>query len=499
MMPQFLLGQGAVKMRVVRLFSVFLMGLAVARLAGAAERDVRVAEAIRRSDLGAVTALLKAGADVNGAEPDGRTALHWAAYRNSLEAVTLLLKSGARVNATTDLGITPLWVACDNSNTAIVARLLEARADPNIVPETDGTPLMRASRTGNTEAVKLLLDKRADVNAKETARGQTALMWAVAEQHPDVVKLLLAKGADVRARSVTSRRYVLMCCQEFEGDPGGGDYVIEGGDTPLLFAARVGDVESARLLLDAGASIEEAAPTGAAPLAMAAHSDQGALAAFLLDRGANPNADGAGYTALHGAVLRSNLPLLKTLLAHGANLNARQTQASPAKRYSGFGFDKRMIGATPFLLATRASQLDAMRALAAGGADVNLGLENGTTPIMSAAMRQIRGGRFAEARVVEAVKLAMELGSHVNTANNDGDTALHFAATRRLDSVVQFLADNGAAINAKNKMRQTPLAAVLVPVPPAKGAGQATFDEYNFLASHTDGTAALLRKLGGTE
>src|SRR5262249_32399310 len=218
----------------------------------------------------------------------------------------------------------------DNSNTAIVAKLLEARADPNIAPESDGTPLMRAARTGNADVVKLLLDRKADVNAVEAARGQTALMWAVAEQHPDVVKLLLGKGADVRARSVTSRRYVLMCCQEFEGDPGGGDYVIEGGDTALHFAARVGDIESARLLLDAGAPIEATAPPGTAPLAMAAHSDQGALAAFLLDRGANPNADGAGYTALHAAVLRGNLPLLKALLAHGANPNARQTKASPA-------------------------------------------------------------------------------------------------------------------------------------------------------------------------
>jgi ankyrin repeat protein len=158
-----------------------------------------------------------------------------------------------------------------------------------------------------------------------------------------------------------------------------------------------------------------------------------------------------------------------------------------------------MIGATPFLLATRASQLDAMRALAAGGADVNLGLENGTTPIMAAAMRQIRGGRFAENRVVDAIKVAIELGGNLNTANRDGDTAMHFAATRRLDTVVQFLADQGAAVNAKNQLGQTPLAAVLVPVPPAKGAGQATFDEYNFLSSHTAETAALLKKLGGAE
>jgi len=466
---------------------------------GAAGRDLRLIDAVKAADKARIGALITEGADVNASEGDGRTALHWAAFKNDLDTVNLLIQRGARVNAATDLGVTPLWVACANASTAIVSRLLDARADPNISPESDGTPLMIAARTGNTEAVKLLLSHRADVNAREMSRGQTALMWAVAEQHADVVKLLLEKGANANARSITSRRYVLMCCQEFEGDPGGADYVEEGGDTPLLFAARVGDIESARLLLAAGAPIEDAAPTGATPLVLAAHSDQGAFAAFLLEKKANPNADGAGYTALHAAVLRGNVPLVRALLAHGGAINPRQRKASPAKRYSGFGFDKLMIGATPFLLATRASQLDAMRALADGGADVNLGLDDGTTPIMAATMRQIRGGRSVEARIVEAIKLAVELGGNVNASNGNLDTALHMAAARRLDTVVQFLADSGARVNARNKTGQTPLAVVLVPVPPAKGAGQTTFDEYNFLATHTATTAALLRTLGAIE
>jgi hypothetical protein len=190
---------------------------------------------------------------------------------------------------------------------------------------------------------------------------------------------------------------------------------------------------------------------------------------------------------------------VKALLGHGANPNLRQMKGSPAKRYSGYGLDKRMIGATPFLLATLAAQLDAMRALAASGGDVNLGLENGTTPLMAAAMRPVRGGRFAENRLVQAMKLAMELGAKATTSNRDGDTALHFAATRRLDTVVQFLVESGAPVNARNNEGQTPLAATLSPIPPAKGAGQVTFDEYNFLSSHTAGTAELLRRLGATE
>jgi ankyrin repeat protein len=399
----------------------------------------------------------------------------------------------------TDLDITPLWIACTNGSTAIVAKLLEAGADPNIAPASDGTPLMIASRTGNLDAVRLLLTRGADPNAKETTRGQTALMWAVAERQPDVVRALLEKGANVHARSITSRRYVLLCCQDFEGDAEGGDYVEEGGETPFLFAARVGDVKSAELLLAAGADIEDAAPTGTSALVLAAHSDQGAFAAFLLDKGANPNSDGAGYTALHAAVLRSNLDLVKSLLQHGAHPNARQLKGTPAKRYSGYGLDKRMTGATPFLLATRATQMDAMRLLAAHGADVNLGLDNGATPLMAAAMRPVRGGRSAENRVVEAMKVAIELGGKVQATTVDGDNALHFAATRRLDLVVQFLVENGAPVNARNNKGQTPLAATLVQLPPAKGAGQATFDEYNFLSSRTAGTADLLRKLGATE
>jgi ankyrin repeat protein len=477
----------------------FALMLSAALSVAAADRDLRLVEAVKHGDAAGVRTLATQGVSVNATEGDGRTALHWAAHSGDLALVTVLLELGARVNAVTDLGITPLWVACTNGSTAVVAKLLAAGAQPNLAPESDGTPLMVASRTGNAEAVQLLLSHGANPNAKEASRGQTALMWAAAERHPEVVRALLAKGADVHVRSVVSKRYVLMCCQDFEGDAEGGEYVEEGGDTPLLFAARSGDIDSAKRLLDAGANIEETAPTGTTALVLAAHSDQGAFAAFLLDRKANPDSDGAGYTALHAAILRGNLDLVKALLAHGAHPNPRQRTATPAKRYSGFGFDKRMIGATPFLLATRVAQLDAMRALAAAGADVNLGLDDGTTPLMAAAMRQLRGARFAEDRIVQAMKVAIELGSDIRRTNSAGDTALHMAATRRLDTVVQFLADNGAAVNAKNKQGRTALAATLVPVPAARGAGQATFDEYNFLASHTAGTADLLRKLGGTE
>ena len=457
-------------------------------------------DAVRRGDPAAVRALLDQGADANTRYGDGTTPLHWAAYRTDLESTNLLLRARAQVNAVNDLGVTPLWIAAGNAGTAVIARLLQAGADPNIAPPTNGTPLMVAARTGNTEAVALLLAHGADVNAREEANHQTALMWAVSTRHSAVVRLLLAARADVHARSKVSLRYVLLCCQEFQSDSEGGDYTPEGGFTPLLFAAREGDVESARLLLDAGANIEDAAPTGTSALVLAAHSDQAGVAAFLLQRGADPNSDGAGYTAMHAAVVRGNLKVVQALLSRGAKPDPRQLKGSPSKRYSGFALDKTMVGATPYLLATRASQLEIMRALAAAGADVNARLDDRSTPVIAAARRQGRQGRGpSEERIVQAMKLAIELGSTLDAVDAEGDTVMHVAAVRRLNRVVQFLAEAGVNLNTTNLKGQTPLAATLAPVPPAKGSGEATFEEYNSLVNRTAGTVALLRKLGATE
>ena len=302
--------------------------LSVASLpAGAA--DVRLKEAVRSGDDGAVRALIDQGADVNAPEGDGATVLHWAVRWDNSAAVGLLLEAGARADAANAYGVTPLSLACINRNAATVARLLAAGADPNAATSMGETALMTCARTGAPDAVRALIDAGADnVNARESSRGQTALMWAVAQGHPDVVRVLVEHGADVHARTATRS---LLVSVGGRGASRAANLPL-GGFTPLLFAARQGSVESARLLLDAGADVNETGPDGASVLVVASFSGHGELAGFLLSRGAAPNAAGAGYAALHTAVLRADAPLVRTLLAHGADPDVRLTGGSRVPR-----------------------------------------------------------------------------------------------------------------------------------------------------------------------
>ena len=463
-------------------------------LAPAADRDLRLIDASKRGDAPAVKALMAAGVDANASAADGMTALHWAASQGDLALATALLRKGANVNAVTDLGITPLWIAARNANTAMAARLLDAGAYPNIAPPTGQTPLMIAAEQGDATAVNAMLVHHADPNARENAHGQTALMWAAAERHPDVVRLLLAAGADVTARSKSYTQREQICCQLYGGDEAPA-LVPKGGYTPLLFAAQSGDAESARLLIGAHANVNDAAPDGASALVVAAHLGNAAVAGVLLDAGADPNTAGAGYTALHVAATRGDVATVQALLAHHADINARQQQGSPTLRVnSGHSLDFRMAGATPYILAARAGYFDVMRVLADKGADTKLTLNDGRTALMVLAGEKTQEGpRLSEAQSVETIKLAIELGTPVNQAGPNGDTALHVAATRRRDEVVQVLADNGAALNARNRDGETPLTAALKP--PSKQKGSGVSDDYNYLLKHTS-TAALLRKLG---
>ncbi|HYL39185.1 MAG TPA: photosynthetic reaction center cytochrome c subunit family protein [Bryobacteraceae bacterium] len=478
-----------------------------------AATDARVAEAAKAQNIRAIRVLLAQHADVNAEQEDGATALEWAAHWDDLEAADLLVRAGARPDAANALGVTPLSLACVNGSAAMVQKLLSAGASANLSLPTGETPLMTCSRSGSVEAVKALLAHGASVNAKENLQDQTALMWAVAERHPEVVRVLLEHGADVQARSRITRQFVvreetgarLVCppppgitapCVNAEEAP-------RGGSTPLLFAARSGDLDSAKMLVASGANVNDTAPDGNSALVVAAYSGSGRVAQFLLDKDAGPNAAGGGYTALHAAVLRGDLELVKALLAHAANPNARITKGTPITRSAqDFVLPDTLIGATPFFLAAKYVEPEVMRALAAAGADASVPTQDGTTALMAAAGigwkvgETRRGAAFAmvplpdDDRALEAVKIALAMGADVNAVNRASESALHGAATEGYTEIAQLLVDKGAALNALNRRGQTPLALTNAELLGAGGA-YGVRDRKN--------TRALLLRLGAKE
>ena len=459
---------------------------------GATANDLRLVQAARDRDAASVRALLAEGADVNATQPDGTTALHWAAHRDDLDTADLLIRRDANVNAMNELGATPLWVSCVHGGAPMIERLLQAGADVNAALPSGETPLMTAARTGIVEAVRALLNHGADVDAIELSRGQTALMWAVAQRHTDVAGLLIQHGADVRARS--SIRRVIVNTGTAGGDAQfEGSMVVpedRGGYTALLFAARHGDVASARLLLDAGADANDTAPTGTSALVVAAHGGHTALGTFLLEQGADPNAADAGYTALHAAVLRGDDELLQALLAHGADPNTRLARATPFRRLGrDWAMDWTWVGATPFWMAAMFADAAMMQTLAAGGAVPSSTMEDGTTPVMAPlAMRDRRPGSdpaAMESSTLQAVGAGVELGIDVNATDAAGNTALHYAAASAFDSVVEFLVSRGAELDLKNAEGQTPLA--MTATPRRRGSRD------------PERTAELLRQLGAQE
>ena len=440
--------------------------------AGAAPQLI---EAVKARDHRSVRALLDGGADVNAREGDGATALHWAVERDDAEVADALLRAGADVTAANDYGVTPASLACLNRNAAMLERLLAAGADPNAATSLGETLLMTCTGTGAADAVAMLLDRGASVNAREASYGQTALMRAAARDDPEVVRLLLAHGADVHARSTT---YLLpVSLGNPLDDVGGGAVMVpQRGYTPLLFAARHGQVENVRLLLDAGADVDEAAPTGESALVVASFSGQGRVAALLLERGADPNDQGAGYTPLHTAVVRGDLELVEALCARGADPNARLVEGSQQRREAyWFALSERWRGATPFWLAAKFAEVDIMRALVDRGADPLLAADDGTTPLMSIAGIGYRPGSIGmnrrnqgigpdaarllkaanEQPTLEGTRLVLELGGDVNAANDNGNTAAHGAAVLGYASVVELLAAHGADLEVENRRGQT--------------------------------------------
>jgi ankyrin repeat protein len=430
-------------------------------------------DAARDKDKAAFKTLLAQKADARATTPDGTTALHWAAHWGDLEMVDALLKAGADVKAQNRYGVTPLAEAVQNGGAVLIERLLKAGADPNTLTTPEGeTVLMTASRVGNIDAVRVLLDHGANVNAKESYKGQTALMWAAAEGHPDVIKLLIAKGADVNAMS-DSRDTTLPKL------PAGSPVapVARGGLTALSFAARQGEIESVKALLDAGANINQVDVDGNNALQFAILNTHYDLAMYLIDRGADPNVvNKEGRGALYMAIdmrdadksprparqendKSTSLDVIKALIAHGANVNQQLKSTAEIHRFAQDHGDKTLgEGATPFMRAARSADFTVMRLLLDKGADPKIAQKDGLTALLVAAgvgwSEKIKG---TEEEALETVKLCVDLGMDLNAVSDRGDTAMHGAAMRGANSIIRYLAEKGVKLDAKNKQGLTPL------------------------------------------
>jgi ankyrin repeat protein len=472
------------------LTGAFSLALLWATASGAAGPDLRLVEAVRSQDQQQVRTLLNQRIDVNARAGDGSTALLWATHWNALETAQLLVRAGADANAANDFRMTPLSQACTNGSAAFVDLLLKAGANPNTPVATGVTPLMTCARSGNADAVRLLLAGDADVNAKEPSQNQTALMWAAAEHHPDVVRRLIDAKADLRAHT-------------------------NNGFTALHFAAREGDIESARLLIAAGVDINihsqpdlspsanpEAAPRGggnasggnaqplagrravsatasdgATPLLAATMRGQVPLALFLLEQGASPDAGDAGLTPLHWAAAtwengtanpvygfdepmagipdrQAKLQLVKALLAHGANPNARIARPKPS--FAGGYTDA--VGATPFLLASSVDDVEMMRLLLAAGADPKIMTATNTTAVMAAAALNHAVGESAvtEGQAIEAIQFLLDLGLSSGGVTTFNENALFGPAYRGWNSLLELLIEKGAEVNVVSKAGVTP-------------------------------------------
>ena len=485
------------------------LSLVLLLVAGAYAADLRLINAVKQQDAKSVRALLTQKADVNATEPDGFTALHWAAQHDNLAIADLLLSAGAKPSIASRYKITPLSLAATNGSAPMIERLLKAGVDPNSTSEEGQTALMTAALTGNVDAVKALLAHGANVNTAEPLQNQTALMWAASEGRTGAAAMLVEFGADVKAKS-------------------------KGGFTPFLFAVRNGHIDDATLLLDHGANINDAAPDTTTALNMAVVNAYFELASVLVKRGANPNAPDPRGSALHtlawlrkpgadGAAGVGNTPhgppppqgnvtsfeLAKTLLEHGANPNIRVdwkenrfdngggTTRNPPNIQLGRHFLS-FVGATPFYIAAFNGDAPYMKLLADHGADPKLGTVQKITPLMAAAgLGDWEGeapGPFSgctEAERLEAVKLAVALGNDVNAVANfgdyeiegppeytllyypynmdalrdkvlgdprwDGSTPLIGAVISAQPSLVQYLLDQGAKPDIRTKAGWTPL------------------------------------------
>ncbi|HUA20604.1 MAG TPA: ankyrin repeat domain-containing protein [Bryobacteraceae bacterium] len=458
---------------VAAIASALFMISGLAAWAGTAgTSDTRLVDAARHQDKKAMRTLLSEKVDVNTRSSDGSTALLWLAHWNDLETANVLLSAGADANAANDFQMTPLSQACTNGSAAFVHALLKSHANPNTPIATGETPLMTCAKTGSVDAVRMLVEYGADVNAHEPKHDQTALMWAAAERHSDVVQALIAAHADLTAHS-------------------------KEGFTAIHFAARLGDVETIKELLAAGVDVnlltqaegesnrvrsflgvaKTIGTLGYTPLLVASVRGQVDTALFLLDHGADPNNEAAGFTPLHWACgkwesytanpvygfddpmsgipdRQAKLRLVKALLTHGVNVNARMTKPQPSM--AGGYLDA--TGATAFVLAASANDLELMKILLAAGADPKILTATNASSIMAAAglNRGIGEDTITEPEALATVDFLLKLGVDPKGETTFGENALFGPAYRGWNKLLAQLIDLGVNVNSVSKAGVTP-------------------------------------------
>ena len=477
--------------------------------------DRRLVDAVQQRDFDTARGLLAAGSDVNAAQGDGATALAWAAHWNEVALASELIDAGADIGAANDLGVTPLMLAAANGSLPLVELLLAAGAAPDAARPTGGTALMFAARAGSVDVVRRLAAAGANPNAR-TAGGHTALMWAAAEAHAHVAQALIDHGAAlVDARTAATpfaprrrrpRRGPILLREgeaanpaEFPRDGETDPARTAGGFTPLLYAVLAGDGETVRVLLDNGADINDASPDGVSALMLALTKRHEELALLLIDRGAAPNydrrhaardgharaagprrpaaaeaaaeaVDFAGYTALHVAAATGQHRALRALLAAGADPDARMdrpkrfTDAFEVGVFASPGAGRlTQVGTTPFMVAAKTVDVEAMRILAEAGADPFATTDDGTTALILAAGLGKRAAQdityydWDQHKAIDAARYALELGLDINAANEWGATALHGAVYHAAGDLIRFLVANGADLDATDWEDQTPL------------------------------------------
>jgi len=437
--------------------------------------DTRLPDAAMQGDKAAIRTLLLQKADVNAAQGDGNTALHWAAYRDDLEMAQALIKAGASLKATTRIGnMTPLFLAAKNGNAAMIDLFVKAGAAVNAANDNGTTPLMVAASSGKADAVKVLLDHGADANAVDNTNGQTALMFAAVLNRDAAVKVLVERGAKLDAKSKTTtvpenRRFENMDAARRVRDP-----ITMGGNTALLFAARDGQTEAVKALVAAGADVNvTSASDNMPPMTQAIITGHLDIANYLLEHGANPNivTTASKITALW-AVLdsryaqrewyppptteqekTSHMELMKALMDKGADVNAR---LGVRPWYRGFGNSSSpdQEGSTPFWRAALALDIDAMKLLFSRGADPEITTKHGSTALQAAAgMNHSHQGanEVPQARFDTVKYLVDGLGFDVNAKDDKGYTPLHGAALIGTDEVVDYLVAKGADITVRAK------------------------------------------------